>query len=303
MAPRDNGQRPTVQPRILVAQPRDNLKKFFNDLLGGMGYRVYHSSTQTETLSYLFQNQYEILVYDASLNPDTTKTLENMRKFVSIPILVVSEHKDGNNGAISCLNAGADDHLLAPIHPQEFLARIRKTIRRARQNNSRYMIPAVIEYQNTRIDLDSRKVTREGGGTINLSATEIKILEILLRNPGKLCSKEEIVEEVWGTIERRNFAQYVRTYMTRLRKKLGDSVQKPVFIGTENGLGYRWLTPVPKIQREKTYVQLSSGEAASGTKILSVNSSDGISAAAGVDGGGDGIASNGSTTAGEKVST
>jgi two-component system KDP operon response regulator KdpE len=145
---------------------------------------------------------------------------------------VVLSARDGSPDKVEALDLGADDYVTKPFGMDELLARIRAAGRRAGSDQP------VVEAGALRIDLGARQVTR-GGVVVRLTPTEWALLGMLLRAPGRLVSREDLLHEVWGPSYGRE-TNYLRVYVGSLRKKLEDDPAAPRHLLTEPGMGYRF---------------------------------------------------------------
>lgn len=232
---------PPCATHVLIAHPAYGLGYTWLQSLQDF-YDVAHSTTIDETLLKLAETKYDLVILDESLADPVATTTNQIHKRTLAPVIVIGESMGASENVIACLGAGADDCVRDTVHPQELLARVRKTLRRVDHDATNLAVPPVIEHRGVIIDLVKRTVTRDNQ-VIRLSPNENRILEILSRRPGRLFSKEQILEAIWGNEPKARQYQHLRTYMTRIRKKLGDEVKSPYFISTETGLGYRWIAP------------------------------------------------------------
>jgi two-component system KDP operon response regulator KdpE len=138
---------------------------------------------------------------------------------------------------IRALDAGADDHLDRPFDEQELVARLRAVQRRLPQAPD--PVHAISDGHDLVIDVVRHQVSRDGKA-VHLTGTERHLLEILVNNPGVLLTHRVLLTQVWGE-QYGTEANYLRVYMARLRKKLGDPAGDPALIATEPGVGYRWI--------------------------------------------------------------
>jgi len=160
-----------------------------------------------------------------------------VRGWSDAPILVVS----GRTGAadkVEALDAGADDYVTKPFSIEELLARIRALTRRVTHEDS----DPVVRFGDVTVDLSAHSVTRARGGQtehVRLTPTEWQMLERLVRNPGKLVTRQTLLTEIWGS-EHVSDTGYLRLYVAQLRKKLEPDPAAPRYLVTESGMGYRF---------------------------------------------------------------
>jgi two-component system, OmpR family, KDP operon response regulator KdpE len=150
-----------------------------------------------------------------------------------VPIIVLSGRAEGAD-KVGALDAGADDYLTKPFGVDELLARIRAVTRRAHPPGTAG--PAVSVIGRYTIDLSDHTITPADQ---HLTPTEWQLLEQLLRNPGKLITQRQLLQEVWGP-QYSTESNYLRQYLARLRRKLEDDPTRPRHLITEPGMGYRY---------------------------------------------------------------
>jgi two-component system KDP operon response regulator KdpE len=151
-------------------------------------------------------------------------------------VLVVSG-RTGSQDVVEALDAGADDYVTKPFHLDELLARLRALGRRGSATTEDE--PAV-RLGDVTVDLAARVVTRAGAGPVHLTPTEWQVLEILVRNPGRLVTRQTILTEIWGSAHLAS-SGYLRLYLSQLRKKLEAEPSAPRYLVTEQGMGYRFV--------------------------------------------------------------
>jgi two-component system KDP operon response regulator KdpE len=156
-----------------------------------------------------------------------------------VPILVVSGRTNSTE-KVHALDLGADDYVTKPFATDELLARVRALIRRQVGGED---IP-LIRFGNVTVDLSSHRVTAgdsaERSSYVRLTPTEWQILEMLVRNPGKLITRETLLTEIWGP-NHITETGYLRLYLAQLRKKLEPEPSSPRYLITEPGMGYRFV--------------------------------------------------------------
>jgi two-component system KDP operon response regulator KdpE len=162
---------------------------------------------------------------------DGLDVIYGLRGWTKIPIIVLSG-RAGNRDKVDALDAGADDYVTKPFGIDELLARVRAVTRRAGIQEAEL---AQISIGDHMVDLVGKTVS----GDVHLTPTEWHILELLLRNPGKLVSQRQLLTEVWGEQFVRE-TNYLRQYMAQLRRKLERDPSHPVHLITEPGMGYRF---------------------------------------------------------------
>ena len=151
-----------------------------------------------------------------------------------MPVLVLSA-RHGSEDKVEALDAGADDYITKPFGLDELLARLRALLRRSPGAEQ----PALITTEAFTVDLGKRRVLRDGQD-IRLTPTEWKMLEVLVRNPEKLVTQQQLLSEVWGPAYAKE-TNYLRVYMAQLRRKLEPEAGTPRHLITEAGIGYRFM--------------------------------------------------------------
>ena len=178
----------------------------------------------------------DLVVLDLGLpDMDGVDVIRGLRGWTAVPIIVLSG-RVGSSDKVAALDAGADDYVTKPFGVDELLARIRAVTRR--QGGGTTNLPTVQIGQFT-VDLSAHEVRDESGRDVRLTPTEWHLLEILVRNPGKLVSQRHLLKEVWGPRYEKE-THYLRQYMAQLRHKLEPDPAHPRHLLTEPGMGYRF---------------------------------------------------------------
>lgn len=167
---------------------------------------------------------------------DGTDVIKALRGWTKVPILVLSARR-ASDEKITALDAGADDHITKPFGMDELLARLRAAVRRT---ETVPLTPGTtpVTTDGFTIDLPAKKAIR-AGREVRLTPTEWHLLEILVRNPGRLITQKHLLQEVWGASQS-NKSNYLRVYMAQLRRKLEADPAHPRYLITEPGMGYRF---------------------------------------------------------------
>ncbi|HEY3436983.1 MAG TPA: winged helix-turn-helix domain-containing protein, partial [Actinotalea sp.] len=155
------------------------------------------------------------------------------RGWTNVPIIVLSA-RDTQSAKVDALDAGADDYMTKPFGMDELLARIRAALRRAPVELS----APTVRTSHFTVDLAARRVERDGTA-VRLTPTEWHLLEILVRNPGRLVTQQQLLRDVWGPAYERE-TNYLRVYLAQLRRKLEPDPTHPLHLITEPGIGYRF---------------------------------------------------------------
>lgn len=195
-------------------------------------------NTGKEGLVKLKEKEYQLVILDVMMpGMDGFETLEKIRKESGIPILMFTAKND-NASKVRGLRAGADDYLTKPFHMDELTARIVSLVRRYTRFNRPDGKAQQLDFDGLTIDLDNRCVTA-GNGTFELPPKEFDILLLLAKKQGKILTKQQIYEEVWGE-EYVYDDSNIMAIISRLRKKIEETPGTPRYIQTIKGIGYRF---------------------------------------------------------------
>lgn len=219
---------------VLVVDDDQHLLKALRITLQAHGYTVETAADGEAALIAASRNPPGIVVLDLGLpDMDGTAVLRELRRWSTAPVLVLSA-RHGSSDKVDALDAGADDYITKPFGLEELLARLRALLRRAPEATE----PSTVDTPEFSVDLGRRMVTRNGE-PVRLTPTEWSILELLVRNPGKLITQQQILASVWGPAYEKE-ANYLRVYMAQLRRKLEADTGSPRHLLTEAGVGYRF---------------------------------------------------------------
>src|SRR6202453_664689 len=251
--------------RVLVVDDEPQILRALRINLRVRDYEVHVAATGSEALQVASRYPPDLVILDLGLpDLDGVQVIQGLRGWTKAPIIVLSGRADSAD-KVEALDAGADDYVTKPFGVEELLARIRAAVRRTGtpENLPRIQLGHVI------VDLAAKRVTRQptatatatataggsggSGGSrdgaddgsaapsedIRLTPTEWHLLEVLLRNPGKLLTRNQLLTEVWGP----GYADAtgnLRLYMAQLRRKLEPDSARPRWLITEPGMGYRY---------------------------------------------------------------
>ena len=178
----------------------------------------------------------DIVILDLDLsNTDRFNYLSGIRLFSDVPLIALSE-RSSELDKVRGLEEGADEYIVKPFSPLEFLARIKALLRRI--DPSRFMnMDSLYTFGDLSINFGTRQVQR-GDELVKLTPIEYKLLYYLVRSEGKVVSRQCLMEKIWG-IEYLDQGDYLRKYVHRLRKKLQNGHNASPYIVTEPGVGYR----------------------------------------------------------------
>ena len=242
------GARPA---QILLVEDQPELVRALQINLRARQYEVATARTGREALALAASHPPDAVILDLGLpDIDGTEVIVELRRWYQAPIIVLSGRASPGD-KIGALDVGADDYVTKPFAMAELLARLRAALRREEGEPGRDQ-PSLAPIGQWLVDLAAHRVTRapgvpgpDGGpddgegGTLRLTPTEWRILEILLLRPGQLVGSAQLLTGVWGPgfVQRTN---YLRFHMARLRRKLEDNPARPRHLLTEPGMGYRY---------------------------------------------------------------
>jgi two-component system, OmpR family, response regulator MprA len=214
----------TTPPLVLVIDDEPGILDFVELGLTAEGYRVASATTATTGLAILRSERPEAVIVDVGLpDADGFDLLATIRAESDVPIVMLTARGELED-RIRGLDLGADDYIAKPFHFAELLARVRAHLRRTRPTE------AIVRVGDVSLDPRTRVVTRHGR-PIQLTPREYELLELFLRHPGEVLSKEVILDRLWGYAFDDNL---VEVYVGYLRRKLGN----PPVVETLRGAGY-----------------------------------------------------------------
>jgi two-component system KDP operon response regulator KdpE len=220
---------------VLVVDDDPALVRALTINLRARGYQVHATSTGAGALKLAAAHPPDAVVLDLGL-PDLegSEVIAGLRGWTDVPILVLSAREQSSE-KVTALDAGADDYVVKPFGMDELLARLRAAIRRG------HPAPAqpLVQTDDFTVDLAAGRVTRADGSDIRLTPTEWHLLEVLVRNAGRVVDHGRLLTEVWGPGYREQ-TNYLRVYLATLRRKLEADAARPRHLLTEPGRGYRF---------------------------------------------------------------
>lgn len=220
--------------RILVVDDEPQLLRALGTNLKARGYDVELAATGEAALAVAARTHPDVVVLDLGLpGIDGTEVIRGLRGWSSVPIIVLSV-RETESEKVEALDAGADDYVTKPFGMDELLARLRAALRRAVPGEEE----AVVHTDDFDVDLAAKRVTT-ANDEIRLTPTEWAIVEILVRNPGKLVIQRQLLQEVWGPQYEKE-TNYLRVYLAQIRQKLEPDPAKPRYFITEARMGYRF---------------------------------------------------------------
>ena len=219
---------------VLVVEDEQTIRRALEINLIARGYRVEVAADGPTALQLAARHHPDLVLLDLGLpGLDGTEVIEGLRGWSSAPIIVLSA-RQAQGDKVVALDVGADDYMTKPFGMDELLARLRAALRRSGDAED----APVVETATFTIDL-AAKEARVDGEAVHLTPTEWHVLEVLIRNEGKLVPRTQLLQEVWGPAYGTE-TNYLRVYMAQLRRKLEPDPAHPRHLLTEPGMGYRF---------------------------------------------------------------
>ena len=223
---------------VLVVDDDREIVGAIAKLLEMEGYRVLRAYNGLEALDILMQNDVQLLILDVMMPKlDGLSATLKIRERKNIPIIIISAKSEDTDKVLG-LSMGADDYVTKPFHSQELMARVKSQLRR-------YMHLGGVNSQGGReitigrltLDLDAKQITVDGEA-VKLTATEYKILELLMSNPGVVFSAEKIYQKVWKE-DAYSVENTVMVHIRRIREKIEITPKEPEYLKVVWGIGYK----------------------------------------------------------------
>ena len=204
------------------------------------GYRAKQFHSGRELLEALSDDYPHLIILDVVM-PETNgvEVAEEIRRSSRVPIMMLSVCGDISTKA-TALNAGADDYLTKPFEIEELLARVRAILRRSMASGNGHC-SSIYRCRELSVDLESGLVTLRDR-PVKLTPHEWGVLQVLVKHTGQVVESRDLLKEVWGP-DYGNEGDYIRAYITRLRRKLESDPKHPRYILLERGFGYRMADP------------------------------------------------------------
>jgi two-component system KDP operon response regulator KdpE len=222
--------------RVLVVDDEPQIVRALVINLKARKYEVDAAHDGTSALELAAARHPDVVVLDLGLpDMDGVEVIKGLRGWTRVPIIVLSA-RHASDEKVEALDAGADDYVTKPFGMDELLARMRAAVRRAEPVSGED--DSVVTTETFTVDLAAKKVNREGTD-VRLTPTEWHLLEVLVRNAGRLVSQTQLLQEVWGPAYRTE-TNYLRVYLAQLRRKLETDPSHPRHFITEPGMGYRF---------------------------------------------------------------
>jgi two-component system KDP operon response regulator KdpE len=227
----------TNAPHILVIDDELQILRAMRTILTEKGFKVTTASRGEEGLALAATTGPDLIVLDLGLpDMDGVEVCTRLREWTQIPIIILSV-RDSERDKVAALDMGADDYLTKPFGIEELLARVRVALRHS--VGSKGEQSKVVKAGPITVDL-AWHIVKRGDEPVKLTGTEYKLLAHLAANHGRVLTHQSILTHVWGPADA-DHTEYLRVYMRQLRKKLEADPERPQYILTEPGVGYRFV--------------------------------------------------------------
>lgn len=226
---------------VIIVEDDRSIARYLSQILDSQGFDTTVHRTGSEARTAIAAEAPDVVVLDLGLpDMDGVDLLKEIRQWSQVPVVVVTA-RDQERDMIRALDAGADDYVMKPFRVGELLARLRAAMRRFPQTDETgHAIPERFHCNEITIDLASRLVFR-GSEEVRLTQTEYRLLEVLVKNHGRVMTLNQLQANVWGAINPDQQAN-VRVVVSSVRRKLAPHGESDNLIRTEVGVGYRLRT-------------------------------------------------------------
>jgi len=220
---------------ILIIDDEPQMRTLLEITLQSNGYLSKSAVSAKEGLIMASNHPPELILLDLGL-PDENGhvVLQKLRQWYTNPVIILSVQKNEED-IIKALDNGANDYLSKPFRTGELLARIRSSLRDSVIEEG----DTTLNFQGLQIDLANRTV-KKGNELVRLASTEYNLLALLVRNQGKVLTHQYLLRAIWGP-GYINQSQYLRVFIAQIRKKIEDDPNRPEYLVTESGVGYRFM--------------------------------------------------------------
>jgi two-component system KDP operon response regulator KdpE len=228
-------------PHILVIDDEPQILRAMRTILTEKQFRVTTANRGEEGLALAATGEPDLVILDLGLpDMDGVEVCRRLREWTQTPVIILSV-RDSERDKVAALDMGADDYLTKPFGIEELLARVRVALRHAASRKGAQSAQSkVVKAGSLTIDL-AWHIVKRGEEEVKLTGTEYKLLSYLAANHGRVLTHQSILTHVWGE-EDADHTEYLRVYMRQLRKKLEADPERPQYILTEPGIGYRFIT-------------------------------------------------------------
>jgi two-component system KDP operon response regulator KdpE len=220
--------------KILIVDDEPEIRRFLRASFKLYHHQIIEASTGNEALDKVFREKPDLVILDLGLpDIDGVEVTRGIREISSIPIIILSV-RNRENDKIDALDIGADDYLTKPFSMGELMARVRVVMRRLDPQ----VISAVLKSDDLILDIQRHQVLK-AGKEVFLTPTEFDILKVLMQSQGIVVTHRQLIHKIWGTTFG-DESRILRVNISNLRHKIESDPNRPVYILTELGVGYRF---------------------------------------------------------------
>jgi two-component system KDP operon response regulator KdpE len=220
---------------ILIIDDEPQIRKLLDITLQTNGYLSKSAASAKEGLIMAENHPPELILLDLGLPDDSGhNVLKKLRQWYTNPVIILSVQKSEED-IIKALDNGANDYLSKPFRTGELLARIRSALRSINTEDG----DTVLNFKDLKVDLTTRSVWKQNQ-LVKLTATEYNLLSLFIKNEGKVLTHQYLLRAIWGP-GYINQSQYLRVFIAQIRKKIEEDPNRPEYLLTEAGVGYRFI--------------------------------------------------------------
>ncbi|URZ04898.1 response regulator transcription factor [Clostridium felsineum] len=226
--------------KILVVDDEEKILSVIKAYLEKEGFEVLTAKDGEEAIDIFEKEHIHLIILDLMLPKISgEKVCAKIRSVSSVPIIMLTAKIEEDN-KIEGLSMGADDYVTKPFSNRELVSRVKALIRRTYRDNTPLAELLIINNGDLEIDVE-KFIVKKRGENVNLTSNEFKILIVLLSKPGKVFSREELVNKAFG-IDYDGFDRTIDTHIKNIRRKIEDDHRNPKYIVSVYGLGYKFIT-------------------------------------------------------------
>jgi two-component system KDP operon response regulator KdpE len=233
-SPSPEGPVPGTSGRVLIVDDEPQIRRTLELNLAARGFDVDQASSGEVALDIAGRRHPDLVILDLGLpGMDGIDVVRKLREWSRVPIVVLSA-REHETAKVAALEAGADDYVTKPFSMNELVARVRAALRRAAPPEEE----AKVVTDDITVDLSAKRISTSAG-EVRLTPTQWHLVEVLVRNRGRLVSQRQLLQEVWGPSYSAE-SHYLRVFMAQIRRKLEPDPSHPRYFITEPGMGYRF---------------------------------------------------------------
>ena len=224
------------EPCILIVDDEERIRSLVASYLKSDGFEVVEANNGRDALAEVERRKPDLVIMDVRMpGMDGFEALSEIRKISDVYVIMLTARAEETDRIVG-LSVGADDYVTKPFSPRELVARVKAVLRRARSSSPTSSADR-LEFDSVVIDVGRREVTRDGEPA-DLTALQFDLLATLAESPGRVFSRRQLIERVWGW-DFYGDERIVDVHIRNLRKALADEAGDPEVIGTVRGVGYK----------------------------------------------------------------